>query len=55
MQLTKDFKSTIMARAKRDNEFCEAMLLEAVTELLLCDVDAGKAMLRDYINTNYSI
>jgi hypothetical protein len=47
MALTKDFKSTIMARAKKDNKFCEAMLSEAVTELLSGDVDAGKAILRD--------
>jgi hypothetical protein len=52
MALTKDFKSTIMARAKRDNKFCEAMLSEAVTELLSGDVDAGKAILRDYINAS---
>lgn len=50
MALTKDFKSTIMARAKKDKKFCEAMLSEAITELLSGDVDAGKAILRDYIN-----
>jgi hypothetical protein len=50
MALTKDFKSTIMARARKDKKFCEAMLSEAVTELLSGDVDAGKAILRDYIN-----
>lgn len=50
MALTKEFKSTIMARAKKDKKFCEAMLSEAITELLSGDVDAGKAILRDYIN-----
>lgn len=50
MVLTKDFKSTIMARAKKDKKFCEAMLSEAISELLTGDVDAGKAILRDYIN-----
>ena len=50
MVLTKEFKSTIMSRAKKDKKFCEAMLSEAVTELLTGDVDAGKAILRDYIN-----
>jgi len=50
MVLTQDFKSTIMARAKKDKKFCEALLSEAVTELLTGDVDAGKAILRDYIN-----
>lgn len=50
MALTKSFKSTIMARAKKDKKFCEAMLSEAISELLAGDVDAGKAILRDYIN-----
>lgn len=50
MALTKDFKTTIMARAQKDSKFCEAMLSEAVSELLSGDVDTGKAILRDYIN-----
>ncbi len=50
MPLTKDFKTTILARAQKDKKFCEAMLSEAITELLSGDVDAGKAILRDYIN-----
>lgn len=50
MALTKDFKSTIMARAKKDKRFREAMLAEAITQLLSGDIDAGKAILRDYIN-----
>jgi hypothetical protein len=51
MALTKDFNSTIMGRARKDKKFSEAMLSEADTELLSGDVDAGKAILRDYINT----
>ncbi len=54
MVLTKNFKSTIMARAKEDKQFCQAMLSEAVSELLTGDVDAGKSMLRDYINATIS-
>lgn len=54
MTLTKNFKETIMARAKKDKKFCEAMLAEAITELLTGDVDAGKAILRDYINATVS-
>lgn len=50
MALTKDFKSTIMARARKDKKFCEAMLSEAIAELLTGDIDTGKAILRDYIN-----
>lgn len=50
MALTRDFKSTIMARANRDKKFCKEMLSEAINEMLSGDVDAGKAILRDYIN-----
>lgn len=50
MGLTKDFKTTVMMRANKDKKFCEAMLSEAINELLSGDVDAGKAILRDYIN-----
>jgi hypothetical protein len=50
MPLTKDFKATVMARAHHDKAFCNAMLTEAINELLTGDVDVGKAILRDYIN-----
>lgn len=50
MALTRDFKITVIQRAKGDKKFREKMLSEAVNELLNGDVDAGKAMLRDYIN-----
>ena len=50
MALTRDFKITVIERAKSDKKFREKMLSEAVNELLNGDVDAGKAMLRDYIN-----
>jgi hypothetical protein len=54
MALTKDFKSTIMARAHRDKAFCNAMLTEAINELFAGDIDVGKAILRDYINATIS-
>lgn len=54
MPLTKDFKTTVMMRAHRDKEFCNAMLTEAINELLTGDVDLGKAILRDYINATIS-
>ena len=54
MPLTKDFKTTIMARAHRDKAFCNAMLTEAINEFLTGDVDIGKAILRDYINATIS-
>ena len=51
MALTKDFKDTIQARAKRDPSFRKALLQEGVECLLAGDVDTGKAVLHDYINT----
>jgi hypothetical protein len=54
MALTRDFKLTVKARAQKDRRFCEAMLVEAVNELMSGDIDAGKAMLRDYINATIS-
>ena len=50
MVLTKDFKETVRARAERDPAFREALLTEAVEQLLSGDLETGKAVLRDYIN-----
>jgi DNA-binding phage protein len=50
MALTRDFKETIRARAKRDPAFCQALLQEAVAAMLEGDLATGKAVLRDYIN-----
>lgn len=50
MALTREFKATVVARAKRDAAFRKALLIEAIDCLLADDVETGKAMLRDYIN-----
>jgi DNA-binding phage protein len=50
MPLTRKFRATIMNRASSDAAFRRQMLTEAVNELLAGDLEAGKAMLRDYIN-----
>ncbi len=50
MAVTRKFRTTIMDRAMHDPAFRRQMLTEAVNELLAGDLDAGKAMLRDYIN-----
>jgi len=50
MPITRKFRTTVMARAVSDPAFRRQMLTEAVNELLAGDLDAGKAMLRDYIN-----
>ena len=50
MALTRDFRETVQARARRDPEFRKALLQEGIECLLAGDVDAGKIVLRDYIN-----
>lgn len=54
MPLSRDFRETILARARRDHRFRQAMLSGAVNELLAGDLVAGKAMLRDYIHATIS-
>ncbi len=50
MAITRRFRTTILSRAEHDIKFRRQMLTEAVNELLSGDLNAGKAMLRDYIN-----
>ena len=50
MALTRSFKETVQARAKKDRAFRAALLSEGVEAFLQGDVDAGKALIRDYIN-----
>lgn len=45
----KDYKETIRSRVRRDPEFREALLKEAIESLLSGDVDTGKSILRDFI------
>ena len=50
MALTRDFKKTVKARADRDPKFRAALFKEAIQEMLTGDAEAGRAVLRDYIN-----
>ena len=50
MPLTRDFKETVQARARRDPAFREALLKEGIDCLLAGEVETGKILLRDYIN-----
>ena len=50
MALTKNFKETVQARARRDPVFRQALLQEALETMLAGDLATGKAVLRDYIN-----
>jgi len=51
MALTKGFRTTLMERARRDADFRQAMLKEGIDTMLAGDVETGKAILRDYINS----
>ena len=50
MPLTRDFKETVHSRAQRDPAFRDGLLKEGVECLLAGHVDAGKIVLRDYID-----
>ena len=50
MALTKDFRNTIQARARRDPRFREALFTEAINAYLSGDTAAGRAILRDLVN-----
>ena len=50
MALTRDFRETVQARAKRDPAFREGLLSDAIESLLSGEVSLGKKLLRDYIN-----
>jgi DNA-binding phage protein len=50
MALTRDFKETIVERAKKDPKFRTGLLQEGIELLLTGDLNTGKAVLRNYIN-----
>ena len=50
MALTREFMETIVARARRDAKFRDAMFAEAIDAYLAGDTRTGKAMLRDLVN-----
>ena len=50
MALTREFRKTLLERARKDADFRQAMLKEGIDTLLAGEVEIGKAILRDYIN-----
>jgi DNA-binding phage protein len=50
MALTRDFRETVQADARRDPAFRRGLLREALESLLSGEVALGKELLRDYIN-----
>src|SRR3990167_1657460 len=50
MALTREFKTTVAARAQRDPRFREALFTESLNAYLAGDTTVGKAILRDLVN-----
>lgn len=50
MALTRDFRKTVAARARRDPRFRQGLLIEALNAYLTGDTAVGKAVLRDLVN-----
>jgi len=50
MPLTRDFRVTVLARARRDVRFCQSLLTEAINDYLAGDTVVGRALLRDLVN-----
>lgn len=50
MAITKHFRETVLKRARKDKQFRQEMLREAINALLNGEIDVAKSLLRDYIN-----
>ena len=50
MALTRQFRDTVMQRARQDVAFRTALLSEAAEAMLAGEADTARLMLRDYIN-----
>ena len=50
MALTRDFRETVRARARREPAFRRALLREAAESMVAGDMDTWKLLLRNYIN-----
>ena len=50
MALTRDFRVTVQARARRDPAFRKGLLSDALESYLSGEATLGKELLRDYIN-----
>ena len=50
MPLTRDFRVTILARARRDVRFCQSLLTEAINDYLAGETAVGRSILRDLVN-----
>lgn len=50
MPLSKDFRETVLKRAKKDTRFRRQMFAEALSAFLNNELTVAKSLLRDYIN-----
>jgi DNA-binding phage protein len=50
MALTRDFRETVQARVRGDQEFRRGLLSDAVESLLAGEAALGRVILRDFIN-----
>ena len=50
MPLTREFKETVMLRAKQDPDFRKELIVEATNAFLEGDIETGKRLIRDYLN-----
>ena len=50
MPLTREFKETVMLRAKQDPDFRKELIVEATNAFLEGDIATGKRLIRDYLN-----
>ena len=55
MALTREFKDTVMLRAKQDPTFRQELIVEATNAFLDGDVDTGKNLLRNYLNATEAL
>jgi hypothetical protein len=49
MALTRDFRETILARARREPRYREALFIEAIKAYFAGDTVTGEAILRDLV------
>jgi hypothetical protein len=50
MPLIREFKETVMLRAKQDPDFRQELIFEAINAFLDGDIDPGKRLIQDYLN-----
>lgn len=55
MPLTREFKETVMQRAKKDPDFRQELIVEATNAFLEGDLDTGKRLLRNYLNATEAL